>query len=64
MLSFLTLPESPSLAPVKPLPVVQTFRAQSHGRTIESRVHLSHLAAVVVARLLVQTYGAPDAPAT
>lgn len=60
MLSFLTLPDVPPV-PSKPLPVVQTFRAQSHGRTIESRLHLSHLAAVVVARLMVQTYGPTDA---
>lgn len=60
MLSFLTLPEPP-VVQSKPLPVVQTYRAQSHGRTIESRLHLSHLAAVVVARLMVQTYGPTDA---
>ena len=60
MLSFLTIPEPPAVL-TKPLPVVQTFRAQSHGRTIESRLHLSHLAAVVVARLMVQTYGPSDA---
>ena len=58
MLSFLTLPEPPTKA-VKPVPVVQTYRAQSHGRTIESRLHLSHLAEVVVARLLTDTY-APE----
>jgi hypothetical protein len=60
MLSFLTLPEPPTV-PSKPRPIVQTYRAQSHGRTIESRLHLSHLAAVVVARLMVQTYGPTDA---
>lgn len=60
MLSFLTIPEPPAVQS-KPMPVVQTYRAQSHGRTIESRLHLSHLAAVVVARLMVQTYGPTDA---
>jgi hypothetical protein len=60
MLSFLTIPEPPTVQS-KPMPVVQTYRAQSHGRTIESRLHLSHLAAVVVARLMVQTYGPSDA---
>ena len=60
MLSFLTIPEPPAVQS-KPLPIVQTYRAQSHGRTIESRLHLSHLAAVVVARLMVQTYGPTDA---
>jgi len=60
MLSFLTIPEPPAVQS-KPMPVVQTYRAQSHGRTIESRLHLSHLAAVVVARLMVQTYGPSDA---
>jgi hypothetical protein len=59
MLSFLTLPDVPPYQPTKPLPVIQTYRAQSHGRTIESRVHLSHLAEVVMARLMVQTY-APE----
>lgn len=60
MLSFLTIPEPPAVQS-KPMPVVQTYRAQSHGQTIESRLHLSHLAAVVVARLMVQTYGPSDA---
>jgi len=60
MLSFLTIPDPPAVQS-KPMPVVQTYRAQSHGRTIESRLHLSHLAAVVVARLMVQTYGPTDA---
>lgn len=60
MLSFLTILEPP-VVQSKPMPVVQTYRAQSHGRAIESRLHLSHLAAVVVARLMVQTYGPSDA---
>ena len=62
MLSFLTL-TLPDPLPVtrKPIPIVQTYKAQSHGRTIESRLHLSHLADVQMARLLMDTYAADAA---